>query len=248
MKPVKVTCLGTGDAFSSGGRLNAAYLVEAPDARVLMEAGPAVLAGLKRAGLNPVELDLVLISHLHGDHFAGLPFLMLDYLWQGAPRKRVIVAGPRGLRERAERLMSTMYPRLDLGGLDRMLRFAELEPERQVRLQGVELRTMRVPHTRRDVSLALRLTVAGRSIVFSGDSRWTDRLAAFSAGADLFLCECSYYGSGHGDSHLDYETIVRHRAGFDVGRLVLTHLGREVLPRASRLKLETARDGMIIRL
>ena len=92
---LRVTVLGAGDAFASGGRFQAGYVIEAGGAHILMEAGPTLLPGLKRAGIDPVDIDCILISHLHGDHFAGLPFLMLQYMWE-SPRRRILtIAGPR---------------------------------------------------------------------------------------------------------------------------------------------------------
>ena len=68
---IDVTCLGTSDAFGSVGRHNAGYLVESAEAKVLLDAGPSVLASMKSLGRSPDELDAVVVSHLHGDHFSA---------------------------------------------------------------------------------------------------------------------------------------------------------------------------------
>jgi ribonuclease BN (tRNA processing enzyme) len=73
MSPVTVTFLGSGDAFGSGGRLETCLLLEAGGDRVLVDCGPTALAGLKKRRIDPAAVHTVLISHLHGDHFAGLP-------------------------------------------------------------------------------------------------------------------------------------------------------------------------------
>jgi len=84
---VRLTVLGSGDAFGAGGRGFSAYLVEAPGATFLVDCGPTVLQGLKRAGCPPERIDFVLLSHLHGDHFGGVPFLFMQYTYE-APRTR----------------------------------------------------------------------------------------------------------------------------------------------------------------
>jgi ribonuclease BN (tRNA processing enzyme) len=97
-------------------------------------------------------------------------------------------------------------------------------------------------------SLAFRIEIGGRTIVFSGDSGWTEELVPFAAGADLFLCECTYFESGHLTFHLNYPLLAKQRARLDVKRLVLTHLGREVLDRRHEVAMEMAADGMRIDL
>ena len=84
--------------------------------------------------------------------------------------------------------------------------------------------------------------------MFSGDSGWNDELVEFSAGADLFLCECTYFESAHLSFHLNYPLLAANRDKFKVRRMVLTHLGREVLSREDEIALEMGYDGMKIKL
>src|SRR5439155_896796 len=78
---VRVTVLGSGDAFGSGGRLHSAYRVETPRHTFLRDCGPTILQSFKRSGRDPGAVDFVLLSHLHRDHFGGLPFLFIEYLF-----------------------------------------------------------------------------------------------------------------------------------------------------------------------
>lgn len=246
--PVTVTLLGTGDAFASFGRVQAGYLIDAPGGRILMEAGPGLMPALKTNGIAPDSFDLLLISHLHGDHFAGLPFLILDYMWE-TPRKKVLtVAGPPKLEERTWLLMRTMFPHFELDKIKRKLKFVVLEPGSSTRLGKFKVRAIRSPHTRPDISLSLRIDGGGKSIVFSGDSGWNDELVELSAGADLFLCECTYYESTELNFHLNYPLLAANRDKFKARRMVLTHLGREVLSRADEIVLEMGYDGMKIEI
>lgn len=213
-----------------------------------MEAGPTSLCAMKRMDFKPAALDMVLISHLHGDHFGGLPFFLLEYLYESTLRKTLTIAGPRGLEESTWRLFRTMFPGIkpDLDRLVSKLRFVVLEPGCDVRIGRARLRAMRTPHMKRNVSLAFRLAVGGKTIAFSGDSGWTEEMLPFVAGADLFLCECTYFESTQLDFHMNYPKLDANRARFDVGRMILTHVGREVLDRDREVKLEMARDGMRI--
>ena len=100
MKSTCVTFLGTGDAFSAGGRHMAAYLIESPEGSLLLDCGPTILASLNRHGLSAEPIDAVLLSHFHGDHFGGLPFLFLHYLYI-EPRSRPLkIVGPPEVEDR----------------------------------------------------------------------------------------------------------------------------------------------------
>jgi ribonuclease BN (tRNA processing enzyme) len=260
--PVGVTILGSGDAFASGGRAQSAYIIESEGNRILLEAGPDVLRLLKSSGFSPDSIDLLIISHLHGDHIGGLPFLMLEYMWE-SPRKRPLtIVGPRNLEERVWSLVRMLYPNFDLskpgkktsgGEIAKLLKFVVLEPGRSLSVRKIKIRAIRSPHTKPDISLSLKIAVGGKTIVFSGDSGWNEELATLARGADLFLCECTYYESKHLTFHLNYPELVANRDKFQVGRMVLTHLGREVLSHQSDGKLnganvELAFDGMKIEI
>jgi ribonuclease BN (tRNA processing enzyme) len=248
---LELTFLGTGDAFASHGRFQSGYVIQAPDLNILMDPGPTALCAMKRSGFKPAEVDIVLISHLHGDHFGGLPFLLLEYLYESPRKTKLIIAGPRHLEERTWRLFHTMFPgtKPDLEKLLARLKFVVLEPDCDLKIGPIRVAAMRTPHMKPpEISLALRLGMNNRTIVFSGDSGWTDEIVNFSAGADLFLCECTYFDSTDLDFHMNYPGLSANRERFDVGRLILTHIGREVLDRLGDVKLETANDGMKVQI
>ncbi|HLX37259.1 MAG TPA: MBL fold metallo-hydrolase [Candidatus Binataceae bacterium] len=244
--PVTVTLLGTGDAFASFGRSQSGYLIDAPAGRILMEAGPCLLQTLKSGGHSTDSFDLLLISHLHGDHYGGLPFLILDYMFETRRKRVLTIAGPAKLEERTWQLTRTMFPHFELDKIRHKVKFVVLEPETSTRLGKFKVSAIRSPHTKPDISLSLRIDGGGKSIVFSGDSGWNDELVEFSAGADLFLCECTYYESAHLTFHLNYPQLAANRDKFKVRRMVLTHLGREVLSREAEVALEMGYDGMKI--
>ena len=245
---VTVTLMGTGDAFASFGRSQSGYLIDAPAGRILLEAGPGLLPALKGRGVTTDSFDLLLISHLHGDHFAGLPFLILDYMWETRRKRPLTVAGPPKLEERTWALMRTMFPHFELDKIKHKLKFVVLEPGASIRLGKFKVSAIRSPHTKPEISLSLRIDAGGKSIVFSGDSGWNDGLVEFSEGADLFLCECTYYESTQLKFHLNYPLLKANRDKFKVRRMVLTHLGREVLSREDEIALEVGYDGMKIEI
>lgn len=248
---LELTFLGTGDAFASHGRFQSGYMIEAADSKILMDPGPTALCAMKRGGFKPADVDIILVSHLHGDHFGGLPFLLLEYVYESPRSTKLVIAGPRHIEERTWRLFNTMFPgtKPDLPKLVGRLKFVVLEPGCDLKVGPIRLAAMRTPHMKPpEASLALRLGVNNRTVVFSGDSGWTDQMVSFSAGADLFLCECTYFDSTDLDFHMNYPLLSANRDQFNVGRMILTHIGREVLDRIGDIKLEMAQDGMKVRV
>lgn len=244
-KNMRLHILGCGDAFGSGGRNHSGYLVEADDRVFLLDCGPTTLLAMKRAGLDPRRLDVVFLSHLHGDHFAGLPFLFIEYLYEKPRRSLLHVAGPPGTEERVRQLFDIMYgSSLSAKSLP-LTRFHVLQPEKNKIIQGISVFPFRVPHQEREVSLALRVDYRGKRILFSGDSAWSELFVKHARGADLFLCECSFYNR-KASNHMNYQTLHENLSKLMCKQIVLTHLGDEVLTRRKTISLPLAEDGMVI--
>jgi ribonuclease BN (tRNA processing enzyme) len=180
---------------------------------------------MKRDGIDAGGIDLVLLSHLHGDHFAGLPYLFLEYAYELHRRDPLTIAGPPGTEDRVRRLFSVIYKELSSRPLPFELRFIELEPGKAVEIDGLHVDPFRVPHQEKEISLGMVVGVDGRKILYSGDTGWTEDLVVRSRGTDLFICECCYYET-RVDFHLDYPRLREHRDRFGCKRLILTHLGR----------------------
>lgn len=254
-RPVAVTILGSGDAFASGGRSQSGYVIDSDGLRVLLEAGPDTLRLLKASNFPPNSIDMLIVSHLHGDHIGGLPFLLLEYTWESPLKRPLTIIGPPKLEERTWCLVRTLYPNFDLTKagkklqppeIAKKLRFIVVEPGQSVRARNVKVSAVRSPHTSPDISLSLKIQLCGKTIAFSGDSGWNEELIELARGADLFLCECTYYESSHLKFHLNYPQLAANRDRFEVGRMVLTHLGREVLNHQAEIEVEMGFDGMKI--
>lgn len=245
--PVRVSFLGTGDAFSAGGRHQAGYLVQDETTSVLLDIGSSTLGSMKQHGVDPASVDLVLISHLHGDHFAGLPFLFLQYIFEQKRQRPLQIAGPPGTEERVWALFRAVYRDLASDPLPFAVEFTEMAPGAPVSFGAVHVDPFRVPHQEKDTSLAFRVGVAGRTILYSGDTGWTETLVERSQGTDLFICECCFFETRMA-IHLDYPRLAENRVRFGCKRMVLTHLGREVQERRSEVEIEMATDGLTVEI
>ncbi|HEY3560433.1 MAG TPA: MBL fold metallo-hydrolase [Kribbella sp.] len=232
-----VTIAGSGDAFGSGGRFQTCIAV---GTRTLVDCGATSLTALRQQSFEPNELRTIVITHLHGDHFGGLPFLILD----GQFRRRtedLTVVGPPGTRDRLTAALETLYPgssevrrRFDVHVLDHVDR-------RPQRIGELTITPYEVRHASGAPAYAVRLGTEDRTIVYSGDTEWTDSLVQAADGADLFLCEG--YSPAPIRWHLDLATLRRQRDRFTCRQLVLTHLSPTALA-ADLSEWTVAYDGM----
>ncbi len=247
MADTRVTFLGTGDAYCAGGRHQAGYLVQAKETCFLLDCGTTTLAALKRSGVAIDSIETILISHLHGDHFAGLPFLFLEYVYVEPRRRPLQIAGPPGMAERVGALFRTMYREAGAQALPFPVRFVEMLPERRLQIGPLTVHPFRVPHQEQEISLGVSVFAGDRKIVYSGDTGWTEKLVEQSEAADLLICECSFFETRL-SSHLDYPRIEENRRRLSAKRTILTHLGHEVLARRTEIEMELASDGLVVDL
>jgi ribonuclease BN (tRNA processing enzyme) len=244
---VRVTFLGTGDAFNARARCHASYLITAPSSSFLLDCGPSTLLAMKRDQQPPEALDAIVLSHLHGDHFAGLPFFFLAYSFETPRHRPLTIVGPPGTQDRVADLYRAMYRDLSSRPMPFELRFIELNGGDRTAIGSVELLAFAVPHQQTDLSLGYRIAVDGKTILYSGDSGWTEALVTHSRGSDLFICECCFFET-RVDFHLDYPRIAEHRARFGCRRLVLTHIGHEVHAHRADITEEIGHDGLVIEI
>jgi ribonuclease BN (tRNA processing enzyme) len=251
MNTVKISFLGTGDAFSAGGRNQAAYLIECPigssDGALLLDCGSTALASLNRQNLRAESIDTIFLSHLHGDHIGGLPFLFLHYLYIQPRSRPLVIIGPPGVASRVRMLLEATYADTAAEPLSYALEFMEAQPQKEFRIGGIRFLPFAVPHAKHSLSLGCEIEIGGRKIVYTGDSGWTEELTAHTQNADLFICECSYFETRI-STHLDYIRIAENLARFGAKRIILTHLGEEVLHRQQEVHIETAYDGLVVLL
>jgi ribonuclease BN (tRNA processing enzyme) len=241
----RVTFVGSGDAFAGGGRFQACLHLEADDAQpLLIDCGATTLIALKRLNIEPAGIGYIALSHLHGDHFAGLPWLILD--GQFAKRtKPLIVAGPQGTEERVNQTFESLYPGASVAERPFETEYVEYTERVPFTLGPARITAYPVLHSAGTNPHALRVEYGGKTIAFSGDTEWTDALIDASNHADLFVCECNFFDK-KAPGHLDYQTLKHHRSDLTAHRIVITHMSEDVLGRLAEVELEAATDGAVI--
>lgn len=241
---MELRVLGCGDAFGSGGRLHTCFHVEASTTRFLIDCGASALIAMRRFAVDPNGVETVFLTHLHGDHFGGLPFLILDAQLVSRRTMPLTIAGPPGLRERLPALMEAMFPGSSKIERKFAVRLVEIEPETPTDVNGVEVQAFPVRHPSGSPSFALRLTCEGKVICYTGDTEWVDALIAAAHRADLLIAE-AYTAERPVRFHLDWATLHQHLPEIAAKSVLLTHMSPDMLghiPEAA----EKAEDGCVV--
>jgi len=244
---MRVQFVGSGDAFGSGGRWQTCIHLEADGQALLVDCGATSLVALKAQGLDPNAVGAVAVTHLHGDHFGGLPFLILDgqFSHRTAP---LLVAGPPGTRARLTQAMETQFPGSSRAQRRFPVQVTELATDgTPAGLGAARVRGWEVEHACGAPPLALRVELGGVSFAYSGDTQWTPALAEPARGADLLAVE-AYTFDRPIRYHLDYQTLRAHLGELHAERVVLTHMSAAMLGRLTDAGLPAAYDGMVIDL
>lgn len=246
-----ITFLGTGDAFGSGGRAQSAMLLEydgGEDAhyRVLLDCGASTLPSLRAKDLHGNDIDAVLLSHFHGDHTVGLPFLLLENAFGQVRQRPLLIIGPSGVAERMKQLMEASFPGIHLEELPFPIQFQEAGKD-AMELGPLHARWYPVDHAIASKPHGIRVETPDGILAYSGDSAWTKQLIPLAQGADLLVCECFGYHS-EVPGHMTHQQLLKHQYKLGAKRIICTHLGEEALAHRDDFVFKVADDGMQVRL
>jgi ribonuclease BN (tRNA processing enzyme) len=246
---MQLQVLGCGDVFGSGGRFNTCFHVTpgyGGAAPFLVDCGASSLIAIRRYGVDPNAIGSIFISHLHGDHFAGLPFFLLDAQLVSRRQGPLTVAGPPGLRTRLPALIEAMFPGASTAQRRFELHLVELQPQQRADIGGITVRPFPVLHPSGAPSFALRFELGGKVLCYTGDTEWVEALVEASAGADLLIAEC-YTAERPVRYHLSWAIWQHQLPRITARRLLLTHLGPEMLGHPVEGH-PVAEDGMVVEI
>jgi ribonuclease BN (tRNA processing enzyme) len=243
---MQLTVAGSGDAFGSGGRLNTCFSLETAKAALLVDCGASAMPALKARGIDPNRVDAIILSHLHGDHFGGLPFFLLDAQFLSRREKPLLIAGPPGTRARVDAALEVFFPKSTGSKWRFAWKVEEIAPGVAADVLGHSLLTTEVIHQSGAPSTALRLSDGQAVFAYTGDTEWTEALLAVAAQADLFVCECYAY-AGRLTGHMSWEILQAKIPDLRAKRLMLTHMNSSMLARLDEIKAAgvlIAADGL----
>ena len=244
---VSVRFVGSGDSFGSGGRFQTCIVVDGPRSRFAIDFGASSLIALAQQGIEHNSLDAILITHLHGDHCAGVPFLLIDAMLAAKRTRPLVIAGPRDLRRRMDAIREALFPGSHVMTPTFELAWIEMVPGQPHQILDLVVTPQPARHTAETHPTALRVDVGGKVVAYTGDTEWTDDVARVARGADLFIAECYFYDKPI-KWHLNYPTLAAQRDGIGAKRVILTHMSKDMLAHADAVPEECAHDGLVVTL
>ncbi|VAW36409.1 hypothetical protein MNBD_DELTA04-812 [hydrothermal vent metagenome] len=215
--------IGVGEACDSEHGNTSVLVTTGPGVRVLCDCGFSVPHHFFRICDDPDELEMVWISHFHGDHYFGLPLLLLRF-WEMRRSRPLIIAGQSGIAGQVLKSFDMAYSGF-AAKLCYPLNFIEIEPGESRQHAGLTMQTVQTVHSRRN--LGLLLDDGDRKLYYSGDGRPSADVAALARDCDLavheaFKLEDEFPGHGSVNGCLRLAEKAR------IKRLALVHMDRIV--------------------
>jgi len=221
---ITATILGSGTCIPSTVRSACAVLMQVGDRQLVFDTGPGTMRRLLEAGTDIYRVDYLLYSHFHPDHSAELvPFLFANKYPDPERRQRplTVVGGP-GLKRFFAGLVSVYGHWIQLA--EGRVTFVELDALQSHGLTGEGFRISTAAMAHNPESVAFRVdTPSGASVVYSGDTDYTDRLVTLAQDAGLLICEAAVPDDQKVAGHLTPALAGRIATEAGVRRLMLTH-------------------------
>ncbi|MBO72743.1 MAG: hypothetical protein CMD35_03910 [Flavobacteriales bacterium] len=244
---MEITVLGTGNAFSEDTRFNSAFLIKTNKFNALIDCGFTVPLALQKEGIPFSSIDYILITHYHGDHYAGLASLLLGLKYVSPQYKKLTIIGPGDLEQKVYTLLNVLYP-----GTERLIQDLNIE-FKGVNPSGEELKTKDFnleihPMIHSDLALPVGYVLQsnGFKMGFSGDTAWHDGVTSFLTNCSNAILECNFsekIGEGHiSVEELEASEIVQKKKK----NIFLTHLHTESSEKAKKLGYNVLSDGDVL--
>jgi len=222
---LELSFLGSGNAFAPDGRYWSSFLL---NGRYLFDAPPTLLPHLKRLGVPPTDIRAIFITHFHGDHFLGLPFLLLEYLHLTPRREDLHIVGPPGVEKMIEGAAEMAFPNLSHADAGYQRCYLEVEAGREQTVDDLRFQAFPMKHgSGKLASFGYRLRLADKVVAYTGDTELCDEIFALAEGADVLVLDCNY-SQGKGPDHLCFADVPEIRRRLPLSTtIILTHLEAE---------------------
>lgn len=231
---MKVTFIGTGNAFAQLGRFQSAHWMTIHNSHILFDCGNTVLSAIKKFNLPITQLQTILLSHFHGDHLLGLPFIFLDRLYLNPVANKLNVYGFKGIKGVINTLMETIYP-AQSNQIEQVANIHELSVGDEIILPTGIVKTTKANHT--DNSLFFKFIPSDHDdtglpiVAYTGDNELQEEQLSFLSDVDILITECTDWdqiGGHHTSWNLlkKFLPAIRHMG---VKKIILVHLGEQII-------------------
>ncbi len=217
---IELHFLGSGNAFAPG-RSYGSFLM---DGRILFEAPPTTLPTLREMGKPLEDIQYIFISHFHGDHYFGLPFIFLDHYFIIKRKKPLIIIGPKGLKKLTHTLIDLAFPDTRKRySRNFPVEFLEVSPGKEYTLPGLTFKVFKMSHGKIP-NLGFNLAYKHKRLAYCGDTGPCPALKELLQDADIVVLEMTSIDD-HYPYHLNQENILEIRRQLPSKTpLILTHL------------------------
>ncbi|HAA92797.1 MAG: MBL fold metallo-hydrolase [Rhodospirillaceae bacterium] len=244
---VRVTFVGSGDAFGVGGRFQTCILVDAPGIRFAIDFGASSLIALNKLEIDHTSIDTIVVTHIHGDHVGGIPYMLMDGMLAAKRTKPLTIIGPRDTETRMLEVNEVLFPGMHVMEPKFELSYVETDLLESHSVDDLTITRYPAIHTVGTNPTSVRIEVADKVISYTGDGEWNEHIPTLAADADLFITEC-YYHQKPIRFHMNYPELKEHWGEISAKRTVFTHLGREMYAVRDDVPEECAFDGMVIEI
>lgn len=241
MSKVKVKILGSGNAFNQDNRLNASYLIESAGNKILIDCGFTTPFALQQNNISFNEIDVVLITHYHGDHFAGLSAMLLALYYKSPQNKKLTIIGGGDVKKKVFDLIKTLY-----SGSEKIFKLLDIEFQTVSKtffIGETLVESIPMVHSTASLPFGFILNFDSCVIGFSGDTSWHKGVEDLIIRTDYLFLECNLtkkLGKGHiSVEELEDSELIQVKKN----RVFLTHLSRSSYSVASKKGYVCISDG-----
>lgn len=228
-----LTFLGSANAFAAEGRYWSSFIV---DGKYVFDAPPTLLPHLKQLGVSLPDIEVIFITHQHGDHFVGLPFLMLEYVYMTERTRDLTIVGPPGCEAWLEDFAERVYPNVISGSTYKRI-YVDADPSREQQAGDLTFQAYQMSHVSESGgagAFGYRVRIGDKTVAYTGDTMFCEEAVKLGEGADVYVVDCTY-SDGCGPEHMGLDDVkkIRKRLSPETA-IILTH--RNGLPNVNGLE------------
>lgn len=220
--------IGCGDAFATNNKFQSCHLLDTDTHLIMIDCGVTVMNSLKKYKVSFDDVDMILISHFHADHFGGIPFLLLQAHYVDRREKPLTIIGPEGLEKKCRDLMAIMYPGSPEKIFDLLdIEFVELAGVKIYSDQDLRIQFYPVQHSELTNPHGIRIHFQDVIVGYTGDTEWCKNVEVIAKGTNLFVADCSFYDLKV-DGHMNQKDLEKNVSKLKSEQILLTHFGEKI--------------------
>ncbi|MGM0597196.1 MAG: MBL fold metallo-hydrolase [Myxococcota bacterium] len=231
---MKIYFLGTGNASNLSAKGHQSILCQTRDSQFFVDFGPTALLNSFRFNLNINKVSHLFLTHFHGDHSGGIPYLLLyhrDILQRKLP---FYFYGPAGIENYLRNLIEANYPGTDFPF---ELIFEEIVPEQEKPFLNNKLRIKAISVDHRPESLGFRFNYRGKTLAISGDTRFGPFMYELAKDTELFVSECSLFENIAEKAHISPEIVKSKFSSLQTRKIALIHSDSAIITKLKQFNL-----------